>query len=172
VNLVSLIINVCVALVGYILGYRQGKTAQRALDLSVTKAVPKVSTRVRINKRQEESRAFPPSYYLIATIYNEGELPAKQLKGRCKLYSATNDIQEHDIPIETEFLGPSSPLELEAQRIVGTTVDPGMRGDQNIRFNVDIEFEYLGIPDDKPQKYSARYAYDNQSRQLVRVAHS
>lgn len=167
-NVASFIIGVLALVTGYILGYWQGKTAQRALNLSVTKAVPKVGTRLKIDKRQENPAGFPPFYYLIATVYNEGELPAKQLKGHCKLYSPTNDVQERDIPFEREFLG-SSPHELEAQKIVGTTVDPGMRGEQEIRFNVDIEFEYLGIPDDQPQQYSAKYAYDNKSRQLIRI---
>ncbi len=171
-NLVSLIVSVVTALIGYALGYRQGKISQRALDLSIVKAAPKVGTTVRIDKRQENPPAFPPFYYLVATIYNEGELPAKQLKGHCKLHSPVKSVQERDIPFNREFLG-STPYELESFRldsgISGTPIDIGASGGQNIRFNVDVEFEYFGIPDDAPQHYSAKYQYNNQRRQLERI---
>ena len=45
-------------------------------------------------------------------------------------------------------------------------IDIGASGGQNIRFNVDIEFQYFGIPDDVPQHYSAKYQYDHQRQQL------
>src|SRR6266478_3262719 len=123
---------VLVAFLAYRVGYRQGKTAQRALDLNVSKAIPKIGTSVKIDKRQEQPPAFPPFYYLVATIYNEGELPAKQLKGQCKLFSPINDVKQHTIPIDREFLG-SKQYELNPCRLEGTTVEVGMDGRQDIR---------------------------------------
>jgi hypothetical protein len=171
VNLVSVIIGAASLIVVYIFGYWQGRSAQRSLDLSVIKATPKVGTAVRIDKRQENPPAFPAFYYLIATIYNEGELPAKQLKGYCRVYSATKGVTEHNIPIEREFLG-TTPSELELCRledgISGSTLDIGTQAGKNIRFNVDIDFSYFGVEDDIPERYSAQYEYDNNGRQMKR----
>jgi len=163
-NLAIPIISALAVLVAF-LAYRVGR---RQWNLGVAKAIPKVGTWVRIDKRQEQSTAFSPSYYMVATIYNEGELPAKQLKGHCKLFSPINEVKQHTIPIIREFLG-SAPYELEPCRLEGTTVDVGMDGRQDIRFNVDIEFEFFGIPDDKPQKYSAKHEWDNKNRQMIKI---
>jgi hypothetical protein len=152
--------------VAYGVGYWQGRSAQKALDLSITKAIPKLGSDVKINKRQENSRAFPPFYYLVATIYNEGELPAKQLHGHCKLFSPENESQQRNIPINRDFLG-SAPFELEAGRLDALFIDPDRPSDA--RFDVDIEFEYFGIPDDKPQRYTAKYRYDNKSGQMNKI---
>jgi hypothetical protein len=168
---------VMIALLGmfatYLFGFWQGRTSKRSFDLSVTRAVPKVGTSVKVYKRQENPPGFPAFYYMIATIYNEGELPAKQVKGHCKLHSATKSVKENNIPFEREFLG-SSPCQLESHRIddgiSGMSVDLEAVSAKNIRLNVDIEFTYFGIPDDKQHRYAATYEYEHKSRQFVRIS--
>ena len=130
---INLIIGLLSLIVGYVFGYRQGKIAQAALDLSITKAIPKIGTAIKIDKRQENPSAFPPFYYLVVTIHNEGELPAHQLKGNCRLYSLTKGVKERNIPIERELLG-ASPYELESVRledgISGMTLNIGGPGEK------------------------------------------
>ena len=169
--MVLAIIGILSLLGAYAFGYWQGKTAQRTLDLNIIKATPKIGTSMRIDKRQENPNGFPPFYYLIATIDNEGELPAQQLQGYYRVYSETKCVKEHRIPIEREFLGSSAPSELELCRledgISGTTLNLAPDA-ANIRFNVDIEFHYLGVQNSASQKYCAHYEYDKESRQMKR----
>jgi len=173
VSLASLIIGVIAIIAAVLVGYCQWKTTQKSLVVTVKKAIPKVGTRVRIDERQKNPSGFPAFYYLILTIYNDGELPAKQLKGHCKLHSSTKSVQERDIPFQLDSLGPSSPYELEALWLLdglsGAAIDLKGNGAENIGFNVDIEFECFGIPENVPQRYSAQYKYDPQSRQIVRI---
>src|SRR5207249_613012 len=111
--------------------------------------------------------AFPPYFYLVATIYNEGELAARKLKGKCRLFSPINEISECNIPIYRDFLG-AAPYELEAIRIIGTTVSSALMGNTMISMCVEFDFEYFGLVDGKPVKYHAKYQYDHQNRQFVR----
>lgn len=163
----SLVLNVLVGLLGYLLGYRQAKTAARQLDLDMLKAAPKVGSTVRIEPKREASHV-PESYYLVVTIYNEGEFAAKQLKGECKLFSPINDIEEHILPIGRDFLG-ATPYELEPCRLVGSKVINAMRGHYGISLNVDIEFQYFGLADDKPLQYTAKYEH-YKNTQLKKIA--
>jgi hypothetical protein len=158
------------ALVAHRVGFIQITIMRQAHQLNIAKAMPKIGTSLTIDKRQEHSAAFGPSYYLIATIYNEGDLPAQQLKGHCKLFSPINEIKQQDIPIDRELVGRTSPYKLEERRIEGTSVDAAFRSGQHIRINVDIEFDFLSIPDDRPQHYSAKYEYDNKGQQMIKVS--
>jgi hypothetical protein len=171
-NIATLIVSIITGLGGFIIGYWRGRSAQRALDLSLTKAAPKIGTAIRIDKRQENPSTYPPFYYLVVAIYNEGGLPAKQVKGNCRVYSATKNVKERSVPIERDFLGISSPSELELCRledgVSGMTVNLGGRGAENIRFNVDIDFSYFGIEDDTPEQYHAHYEYDYKNQQVRR----
>lgn len=171
-NTASIVVSIISLAVGYFLGYWQGKTAQKSYDLSLSKAIPKVGTSVKIDKRQENPGGFPPFCYLVLTIYNDGELPAKQVKGHCRIYSPAKSVEEVDIPFHRDFLG-SSPYKLESQRLnngIGAMpLDVTGTLGQNVRLNVDIDLEYLGIPDGKPQYYSAKYSYDKNSGTMLKV---
>ncbi len=150
----------------YRIGYKQAKIAARTLDLSVARASPKIRVEIEIDQSQEHSAGIAPCYYLVSRICNEGELPVKQLKGKCKLFSPVNKSQEHVIPISLKLLG-TTPLELDAVRLDGLFIDTNRPSDA--LFHVDIDFEYFGIPDDKPQRYSAQYVYDQKSLKMVKV---
>jgi hypothetical protein len=160
------------ALLGYRIGRRQVAVASEAHTLSATKAAVKLGTKVHIDKRQENPPGFPPFYYLMATIHNEGELPAKQVNGYWKLYSPTKSIKEQRIPFGADFLG-SSPIQLESHRlddgISGMSIDLNGIGAQNIRIDVDFELDYVGLTDEQTHHYGARYQYDHASRQMVRI---
>jgi hypothetical protein len=151
--------------VAHRLGYIQIGLMRQANDLSVLKSVPKIETIFHIDKRYVNPSIFPPFYYLASTIHNHGELPAKQLKGYCKVFSPTNPAQQVTIPIGIEFLG-TPPRKLSEYRLDGTFIDS--QRPQAARFNVDVEFSYLGgLPKEQPQHYSAKYEYDSQNEQFV-----
>jgi hypothetical protein len=150
----------------YFFGFWQGRTSKRSFDLTVAKAMPKVGVTLTLDKRQVNPPAFPPFYFLITRIYNEGELPARQLNGKCRLFSPGNQIKEQTIPIAHDFLG-GTPHNMQSNRIDG--IDGPIRGDQSIDLQVEIDFDYVGIPDDKTQHYYSHYKYDKQSGQFLKT---
>jgi len=127
---------------------------------------PKVGTSLRI---QEEQAAFPPFYYLTTSIYNEGGLAAKQLNGYWELSSSDNAVKKCEVSIEMDSLL-STPYQSEPCLLQGPSVLAAMRGESKIRFQVDIEFDYFGVSKDQPQHYSAKYQYDPESRQMIRIS--
>ena len=143
------------------LGYIQIGLTREANALGILKSVPQIETIIGIDKRQEDPPGYPPFYYLIATIHNHGELPAKQLKGCCKVFSPANEAQQCTIPISIEVVG-ALPRELSRYRLDGIFIDA--QRPQSARFNVEVEFDYLGgFPKEQPQHYNAKYEYDAQT---------
>jgi hypothetical protein len=166
-------LGVAATLVAAFVAHRNGRIQisfmRREHELSIAKAMPKVGTTVRIDEKNPHGPAYPIFYSLVATIYNEGDLAAKNLKGHCKLFSPTNDIGERSVQINRDFLGMALQYEVAPCPIEGVKVRQGMMGAEEIRFNLDIEFEYFGIPDDQPQQYAAKYQYDNKTHQMIRI---
>jgi hypothetical protein len=144
---------------------RQLRINRETLALAALKASPKIGTEIHIDKRQVNPSGFPPFYYLIVTLHNHGELPAKQVKGRCRLFSPTNPLQEHTIPIGFDLLG-ASPRKLAEYRLDDVFIDP--QRPQTARFNAEIEFDYLGREglEDKPEHCSIGYEYDGPKDQF------
>jgi hypothetical protein len=163
-----LLITALAGWLAFVVTWEQLRAANRQLALNVSMAAPKIGTSMKIDKRYENGPNFPMSYYLMASIYNAGQFPAKKLNGKCTLLSATNEVQQRVIPIEWEFLGPLS-YDLERCSIEGPTFSASMRNGTHVNFGVNIEFDYLALPDDKPQHYSEQYRYDSKSQQLLRV---
>lgn len=147
------------------LGWIQITLMREQNALNREKALPKLEAVLRLVKRQENSSAFPPFYYVSIILHNHGELPAKQLKGTCKLFSPSNPSHEITIPIAAEFLG-SSPRDLELERLDRVFIDP--QRPKAARINVEIDFSYVaGFPEEKNEKYHAKYEYDAEREQFL-----
>jgi hypothetical protein len=132
---------------------------RRAHDLNVRLAMPKVGTHPRIVPKNVLGTNHAPFYYLVISIYNEGDLPAKDLNGRWTIYSPINEIKRREGLISREFLR-ACEYELEACQIEGTTLHNAMMGGQGISINIDIEFDYFGISENEPQHYARKYEFD------------
>ncbi len=153
---------------GTLLVYRRQLLAMLASNrLATVKAEPKIGVGIAVDERYDNGRSYPPFIYLTTTIQNEGELAIRRLKGHWKLFSA-HGVQERIIPINRDVLG-SSPFQFQAQRINESGASD--QASQNIRFNVDIQFEYFVPADDQPHQYSNSYEFDSKSRQMVPVSH-
>jgi hypothetical protein len=150
----------------YRLVFRRAGGESTAADPDVTKASPKIGTTMRIDQRQEDSAGAARSYYLVPVIQNQGELPARQLKGGCRVFSPVHKSQERIIPIRQENLG-ASPFELDGVRLDGFLIEASRPHDA--LFHVAIDIEYHGVSGDKPLRYSARYAFDQKSLQMIKV---
>ena len=166
-NLISVMIGVLVTLFGIYIGQRTGlleiSIAKKALDLSLTKAAPKVGSMITVEERYDNGRDFPAFLYLITTIYNEGELPAGQLDGDWKLTSSYG-VPNRVIPIRRDFLG-SVPYKFEAPRIT----QGGIPRENEFRFDVDIEFNYSVASQEQPGHYHAKYRYDYETKRMNKV---
>jgi hypothetical protein len=150
-------------------GLRQIAIGEQHSDLNLRTSMPVLDTTVRLTERPvDASSAYHPFHFVIVSIHNYGELAAQQLRGQWRIYSPDNIIQEQTIPIFRDALG-STAYEFEPRQVTGQGVDRAMAGGGRITFNIDIEFDYLGLPHDKPEHYSARYRYDAQSQLMLRI---
>jgi hypothetical protein len=145
---------------------RRAKLSVGTSDPGVKSAAAVIRTEMRIDRRQDGPSESPASYYLVAAIGNDGELPATQLKGRCRVFSPVHKSRERIITVHRESLG-NSPLELDGGRLDGFLIDADRP--QDALFHVEIEFEYVGAPGEKPKSYSAKYAYNQRNGQLIQV---
>jgi len=149
--------------VAYYVGVRQGRAAEKVLALSLRKAVP------RINSRMELARSSPPNrpdvvrYTVHTTIYNDGELVARDLEGDWKL-TASHGIQPATNVIRADSLPLSFPFNLEHEIAGDVSV---LWCDPQIIFQVDIDVAYLGMNSEK-NSYKATYRYDFQNRKMIR----
>jgi hypothetical protein len=169
INTIAGMAGVFIALLAIYIGQRRGfwqfTLATKAHGLNIARSRPKIGTEVRIEDEFQEYGAIniPPSHYLRITIYNAGELAATQLNGYCKLSSPNDTIQEFTIPIIREFLDSARPYDLEPCKVRWT------KGYwKQTELNVNIEFDYFGLPSDEPEHYSASYHLDHQRNYFVR----
>ena len=146
-------------------GYLQLSLMGKAHALNVIKATPRVGTTIVVEERYDNGKSFPPFLYLTTTIYNEGELPVSELKGYWKL-SSTHGLANRTIEIQKDFLG-STPYHLQTYRIAESGASDAVLN--RMKFDVDIQFSYLALPDNNSFEYSAKYAYDAGNRQMIKI---
>jgi len=133
---------------------------------------PKITSEIRIEQRHDNGPQFPPWFYLLTTISNQGELAAKHLKGEWKLTSVSGEIAERTIPINLDWLGKSQPYKLRECRLesgLAPEVWTPREGSHNIELEVALKLEYFGHSENQPEHYRARYQFDHNSQQMVRV---
>ncbi len=151
------------AFVAQHIGIIQISLMHEAHTLNVLKAMPRIGTSIDIDERHDNGPGYPPFIYLKTTIYNEGELSVAKLKGDWKLTS-TYGIANNVIPLWREILG-TVPYQLQPYKITESGMSDASK---SLRFNIDIQFDYSGIADNEPYKYSAKYAYDPKSKQMIK----
>jgi hypothetical protein len=135
---------------------------RRTHTLNVTKATPRIGCSVDVSFRQDDPNTYYPTLFLTATIYNEGELAASALHGHWKLLVGDGALY-FDRPIDRDFLGTCEKY-LDSY-CIEESCDWHR---EDIRFDVEIEFDYLTLPNDEERHYSAAYSYDTQSQKLKR----
>jgi hypothetical protein len=133
---------------------------RRTHTLNVTKATPRIGCSVDVIFRQDDPNVYYPTLFLTATIYNEGELAASALHGHWKLLTGDGALY-FNRPIYRDFLGTREKYS-DTYCIEESCNWPR----EDIRFDVEIEFDYLTLPNDEERHYSASYSYDAQSQKL------
>ena len=140
---------------------------RRSHELNVKLASCKIGTDVRIERRAPNaSRPDIRRWFLVTTIYNEGDCAAQKVHGDWNL-SCSEKIQNRKIPISIEFLG-STKFELPLQDL-GDTFITQAQSSGKFWAEVDIHLGYTGLDENKPERYTAKYQFAKNSKRMKQV---
>jgi hypothetical protein len=157
------------AFVAQRVGRIQISLMQRSHELNVKLASCKIGTDVKIDRRAPNaSRPDIRRWFLVTTIYNEGDCAAKQIEGNWNL-SCFDPSQNRLMPISIDFLG-ATKVELPLQHLGDTAITQAQSSGE-FWVNVDIQFSYLGLDENTPEHYTAKYQYNKQQRQMEKEIH-
>lgn len=149
--------------IGYLFGVRQGKATERAYQLSLKQAAPRIGTRIEFSKTPNPNSPNQFQYFLETTIYNDGSVVASKLDGKWKLSSPTYNFLDSEETIRSDSLPSSLPLKLDHS--IGYH-QPNAWTKPGVALTVEIELAYLGL-DGKQEKYYAVYHYDPKSGRMI-----
>jgi len=152
------------ALIAHKLGWIQISLAKKAHKLNVNLATPKIGTTVKIEGRNVRPDVI--RYFMVTTIYNEGQLAAEKLHGNWNL-ACSDSSQNRTIPITRDYLGQGAPYELKPEELGGMAITNAIKSGQ-VAINIDIDFTYTGLAKDQTHKYSAKYQYDTIRKEMIR----
>jgi len=158
----TLLVTLLVGWAAYRIGYRNASIATRALNLSITKAGPRISSRVDLRTYAPALKPHVPGYAIHTTIYNDGDLVATNLEGEWTLKIAEG-FKTLTKSIRIELLSSVRPWETNYEL-------PGYafqyEGRPEVVFQVDIDLVYHGL-NDAPKQYRARYHYDRDQHCMI-----
>jgi hypothetical protein len=162
-------LGVVATLLSALIAHKNGRITidwqRRAHQLNVKLASPAIGSRCTL----ETTIIVPaslniPEFVLKITLDNAGNLPATKLKGNCAI-TCSQSAYNQTIPITLDTLGDKS-YQLETQ-FSGNVITQAIRSGQ-VSINVDIQFEFLGLDNKTPEKYSAHYEYSHEHRNMIR----
>lgn len=166
-TIVGAFIGIAVETVGLVLAQRMGQIqitiARREHVLNVTKAMPKVGTSVTL---KDQMHGAVGVLVVVTRIYNEGDLAASHLKGNWNLTCSESGFNRSQT-ISVDHLGNTRPHEFEMP-FGGAALWQDVRNGKDVAIKVDLEFRYLGIPEEGEKTYKATYCYDRNQRQMVK----
>jgi hypothetical protein len=144
------------------IGWIQIGINRQTLALNVKKSTPRIGSRVELKSAQLVNRPDITRYTIHTTIYNDGDLVAREIKGEWKL-TASHGIAEASVPVRADSLPSflSFPLEHE----IGGKYS-SLWCEPTVIIQVDVDLIYLGL-DDKKETYHATYDYDYKNRKIV-----
>lgn len=154
------------AWVAHTVGWLQIRIAAQELDLNITKAVPKIGTTVRIEKRQIPSHPNIWVLDIVTHIDNEGDLAASKINGDWKLLCSKN-VLNRTFPIRLDYLGKSSPHHMKHE-FGGVQEFRDLGSGKDLSIEIDINFRYFGLEEQGEQQYTTKHRYDPQQQQFVK----
>lgn len=146
-------------------GWLQISLMREAHALNVSKAVPRIGCQVTPSEQRDLGPGYNPHIYLTVEIYNEGELPVQSINGYWILL--TGHLAKQQLRnISRDFLGKCEKY-TDRYRIE----ESANWRREGIRFEVHVEFFYTVPGEQEPQQYNAKYRYDRENRQMLKVDH-
>lgn len=129
----------------------------------VHRQFPRIGCYINVEEHTKLSVALKPQLRLFAILDNEGEVVVRSLKGYWRVLTPDN-VKHPAIRIQREVLAPQDKY-LESYLLseeLETQTD-------ELRFDVEVEFDYLATPDDESRHYSAKYRYDRKTHRMVKI---
>lgn len=146
---------------GYRVGYRQATLAARSLEIAVTRATPRIGSRIDIQRSGEGHHV---QFTLVTTLYNDGDAAASKIDGHWKL-RVSQGLPNADKVIRMDSLPSFLPFEIKHP--IGGTINNAFFS-PNTTIYVKIDLVYFGL-DDAQQHYDIRYDYDAQQRTFIQA---
>ena len=155
------------AFVAHRIGRIQISWMRRSHEISAKLAACKIGTSVQLERRAPNiGRPDIHRWFMVTTIYNEGDCAAQKLHGDWNL-SCSEKFQNRKIPIRVDFLR-ATKFELPLQDLGDSPITQAQSSGK-FWAEVDIKFSYLGLDENKPEKYTAKYQFDKNSNQMKQV---
>jgi hypothetical protein len=148
----------------YLLGYKQGKIAQKTLDLSIRKATPRICSRVSISE-PEIVRGVSLRYTMRTTLYNDGDLVASKVEGTWKLVTS-HSIEKAEKTIRIDSLPSCLSWDFNHELSGKTRL---IQTDPTVGIEVHIDIVYLGMNNQK-EAYNAKYRYDPKQKAMTQCS--
>ncbi len=147
------------------LGREQREAAPRpAAPPAPVAAAPRLGCTITVEAKSDSNAAgLTPQVRLFATIDNQGAAPVRSLRGYWRV--VTPDKFKHpQIRIERGILAPHN------QYLESYLLDEGvdMQG-EGVRFDVEVEFDYMAHSDTDNRHYSAKFRYDRKYHRMIRL---
>jgi hypothetical protein len=146
----------------YRIGYRQAGIAAKSLDVTVTKATPRIGSRIEIKRSGDREHT---QFALVTTLYNDGDAAASKVDGQWKL-DVSQGFPSAVKPIRMDSLPSFLPFDINHP--IGGTINNAFLSNPNVRINVEIDLVYFGL-DNMQQRYQVRYDYDTQQRTFIQA---
>jgi hypothetical protein len=124
---------------------------------------PRIGCYINVEEHTKLTAALKPQLRLFAILDNEGEVVVRSLKGYWRVLTPDN-VKHPAIRIQRDVLAPQDKY-LESYLMTDeleTQVD-------DLRFDVEVEFDYLSTPDDDSRHFSAKYRYDRKTHRMVKI---
>jgi hypothetical protein len=165
-------LGVAATLVGAFVAHRIGRIQisfmRQAHDLTVKLAKCQIGSTCKIALRIHNVSGPDVSRYIVTTsIHNAGELAARDIKGKWDL-SSSEQSYDCSRPIRIDFVCKGAPYELESYTFHSEAITQAILSGK-AWIKVDIELEFSGLDGQTPERYSAKYDYSHQQKQMVRI---
>lgn len=150
------------AFVAHRIGWLHFGIMQKAHELNITRATTDVGCTVALEQHDTPGVPHRPHPVVHVTIYNEGELAARNLRGYWKMTTAVTR-GDFSRPIQKDVLGKQPFEDISIIRDINWSMF-GMPMD------IEVEFSYIAQPDNRVMHYSGKYRYDAASRTMIKTS--
>lgn len=158
----SLIVAGIGVVVAYVVGRKQGRNNERAYQLNIRQATPRIGSRVEFFEIGPVNQGHQFRYVVKTTIYNDGSLVASKLDGQWKLSCSYKFLNAEQV-IRADSLPSFLPMYFEHE-LGYHRHEAWFKAEVTIKFDIDLS--YRGF-EDKPERYQATYEFDPKSGKMI-----
>jgi len=149
----------------YLVGRKQGRDSERAYQLSLNQATPRIGTRMDFFETGQLTIAHQFRYSIQTTIYNDGGLVASKLEGNWKLSSSYSFLDTSEA-VRADSLPSFLPIKMNHD-LGYHRHDVWSKPEVVLQVNLDLV--YLGFGN-REEKYQTTYKYDPKSKKMIQSA--